>query len=483
MAENTSMTGQSGLGLKPVAGPQGLKIATSVFTAKPDESVEAVDAYDAKNPGVINNMEEDVGGSGGLFDGVKNAIAGAVGNLGIGDIKTKSLDLLKSVKSGTSLLKQVTSVASRAQSAMNQISKGGVMGSISGLSGLASMGGVSGAFQLANQARGVMSGIQQGGVGGLLRAGGAALGGIGGGGLSQLAGNLGAIERLTSRNGLASGGLGGILSTVDSSVSIASATIGSLDKVSQVDFSAGFDAVMKNGSISGKSLSQSTLGRVYTAVGDLTGAADGNKASASLAGVASGLVTLGSSHGDNSIYSLLTSKGLNGEAAFTAGTAISGIAASSGNLGLLADVSSTAIGSQAIASNPMALRATIMNLTPDVASMTKPLASVYDQMDAVSAATGQNWKTATRSGSTIMDASACKANDYAVDVLAAKSAQDNFKSERLTEANATKADMTESQYLYAAAIVPNAAQIKIGDKDYDNASAYLRAKPMTADLW
>ncbi len=118
-------------------------------------------------------------------------------------------------------------------------------------------------------------------------------------------------------------------------------------------------------------MSQSTLGRVYTAVGDLTGNTD-NKATASIAGIASGLVTLGSSHGDNSIYSLLSSKGMSSDAAFMTGTAISGIAASSGNLSLLADVSSVGIGSQAIASNPNALRATIMNLTPDISSMTKP---------------------------------------------------------------------------------------------------------------
>lgn len=481
MAENTSMTGNSGLGLKAVPGPQGLKVATSVFTAPPDEKIAAVDAYDVQSPGVINNAVEDTGGgSGGLFDSVKSAIAGAVGNLGgIGDMKTKSLDLLKSVKSGTSLLKQVTSVASRAQSAMNQISKGGLMGSIGGLASLGSMGGVSGAFQLASQARGVVSGIQQGGVTGLLRAGSSALGGVGGS-LSQLAGNMGAIERLTSRNGLASGGLSGILSTVDSAASIASSTIGSLDKVSQIDFSAGYDAVMKNGSISGKSLSQSTLGRVYTAVGDLTGNTD-NKATASIAGIASGLVTLGSSHGDNSIYSLLSSKGMSSDAAFMTGTAISGIAASSGNLSLLADVSSVGIGSQAIASNPNALRATIMNLTPDISSMTKPLASVYDQMETVASATGQAWNKATRQGGTILDASACTANDYAIDVLAAKSAQDNFKSERLTEASAGKAEMTDSQYLYAAAVTPNAREIKVGDKDYD--ISWTKAKPMTADLW
>lgn len=453
-----SMTPDSGTGLKVGGGPPGLKLATSPFTSLPDQEIVAVDAYDIANPGVINSpQEQNVGDS--FLDKIKNAITSAVdiklpGNLS--DALGKGKSLLATVKNGTSLIKNVTRGVSKFTTAINQIKNGGIMGSVAGLSNIANMAGVGGAFSLASQARGVVAGISAGGLSGALRAGSAIMGQQGSS-LNQLAGNLSAIDRLTSRgmSAISNGGLNGILSTVDGAVGIASSTISSLDRASQIDFTKGFDSVMNHSKISGQSLSQSTLGKVYTAVSDLTLTSSNPDIprSNSYAGLAAGLVTLGSTNGDNNVFSSLVTKGLDKQSAFTAGTALSALSARSGNLGVLADIASTDIGRQAISSNPRALTTTISNLTPDVSSLSRPLKDSYDQFESVSASTGQSWRTEQRGDITITSASCIAGNSYATDVVAARAAADHFESDRVVASTATSATASDAQRLYLASVL------------------------------
>ena len=83
MAEPSLKAGGTGTGLKPVTGPQGLKLAASPFTSAPDEKAAVVDVYDLVKPGVINNgikeasnLLDDLGGiAGNLGDMAKSAMS------------------------------------------------------------------------------------------------------------------------------------------------------------------------------------------------------------------------------------------------------------------------------------------------------------------------------------------------------------------------------------------------------------------------
>src|SRR5574343_431237 len=83
MAEPSLKAGGTGTGLKPVTGPQGLKLAASPFTSAPDEKAAVVDVYDLVKPGVINNgikeasnLLDDLGGiAGNLGDMAKGAMS------------------------------------------------------------------------------------------------------------------------------------------------------------------------------------------------------------------------------------------------------------------------------------------------------------------------------------------------------------------------------------------------------------------------
>lgn len=461
MAINTNAP--TGTGLKPVTSPTGLKLSSSPFTSQPDNEVAVVDVYEQQSAGVINSISEDVGESGSFFDKIKNAVTGGLssltGGLSLGSLAGGAKGALDSVRSGTNLLRQVTNVASRATSALNQIQRGGVMGTVGGLATLGGLGGVAGASRMASIARGVSYGIGQGGVGGLLRAGGSLLGNQGQS-LNQLSSNIGAISRTSMylQSAVSKGNFSSVLSGVDSSLALTSSTLSSLDRASQINFQTGFDSVLNNSSITARSYNQSSLGRVQTAIGDFTGRLGNTNDPISIptrAGTTAGLAVMGASLGNNNVYSTVRSGGLDDESAFLAGSALSTFGVGNGNLSLIKDLSSDSVGLKAISSNPNAMKELVANLAPQPDQNKQSYASIYDDLSTASAATGQSWNSTTRVGSNILDVSAMIDNAYAKQMVAGKAAEDDFKA-RTTGApvDSRQTSMSVAQAMAAVASVP-----------------------------
>lgn len=464
-----SLSTNSGTGLKPVASPTGLKLTSSPFTAQPDEEVVPIDVYTAKGSSVINSIQEDTGESEGFFDKIKNAVSSTVGNLagGLGgglNLSGMAGGGLGALKTGTSLLRQVTNVASRAMSAVNQIQRGGVMGTIGGLSSLGGMSGLTGAMGAATSARGLVSGISQGGVAGYLRAGSSLLGNQGYA-LNQLASNVGSITRAGNliRNA-GSGNLSSILGTVDYSLNAATSTLGSLDRASQINFQNGFNSVVgKSTNFSAQTYNTSVVGRVTGALSDYTSGfvPDQPFNVATRAGTVTGLALTGAAAGANNIYSLARSQGLDDKSAQLAGTALTSYAARSGNISMLTDLSSDPVGAKSMASNPKALSMAVSLMAPPThgaAQKAKSYTDVYNEIEGVKNKTGQEWNKSERGmGQSIFSVMATGQSDYARAVVQGKAASDDLASRKNQSAiNSSAATASDAQIMTASMAVMTA---------------------------
>ena len=466
----------NGTGLRVIKSPMGLKLSSSPFTAQPDEEVAAIDVYEVKSAGVINSISDDTGADDSFFGKIKNAISGGLSGLmgGLANLKLPSLPSLPSIpgmpgmpgipsaggalgalQSGAGALRAVTNVAGRALSAANQFQKGGIMGKISGLASLGGMSGIQGAAQMAGMARGVAYGVSQGGIGGVLMAGGA-LAGNQGRSLTQLASNVTSLQRSVASvsRAIGSGNISGALYSLDSSLAVTTNALGNLDKASQANFQDGFNSVFASAPQSGqRAYNQNAQNQVRSALNDYTGGFSntGRVQPSTRAGTVAGLAVVGSSYGDNNIYSLARTSGLDDESAYLTGTALTTYGAKTGNIELLSDLRSDPVGLKAIASNPKALQHTVTNMVPTSNQLKKPYAAVYDDLDDLSQDIGQSWNQTSRAGDDIVDVSCVRRNSYATQIVAAKASEDNFKT-RITQTKieSTTATLSVSQTMVAA---------------------------------
>ena len=130
MAEPSLKAGGTGTGLKPVTGPQGLKLAASPFTSTPDEKAAVVDVYDLVKPGVINNgikeasnLLDDLGGiAGNLGDMAKSAMSSVT------DASKTALDSTKglqdTIKNAAKTANGAMAAASKVAKAVNSVKSG-----------------------------------------------------------------------------------------------------------------------------------------------------------------------------------------------------------------------------------------------------------------------------------------------------------------------------------------------------------------------
>src|SRR5574343_472708 len=148
MAEPSLKAGGTGTGLKPVTGPQGLKLAASPFTSAPDEKAAVVDVYDLVKPGVINNgikeasnLLDDLGGiAGNLGDMAKGAMSSVT------DAAKTALDSTKglqdTLQTAAKAAGGVMATASKVAKAVNAVKNGNMSAAFAGAASLTGMAGM-----------------------------------------------------------------------------------------------------------------------------------------------------------------------------------------------------------------------------------------------------------------------------------------------------------------------------------------------------
>lgn len=387
-----SLTRKTGSGLR--GGPPGIELASSLFTAQPNEEAAVVDVYKVSSPSVFSSISESLASGdlfsslGNLLSGIKGGLSGLIKNAqgGLGAIK-QGLDTAKNVKSQLDRASDVFKGKSSA-------SLGGLLDTIDSFTGGAIGSTLGPAANLIRDAGKVNPGGKLNPmaiVNSLTPELGADLRDI----QNQVGGLQRSFDRV--RSAVGKGDLGSVVGSLSGALSQMDRVVSHLPEGNQKDFNRGFLGVVSQvGQQHHKEEMARVIDRSLKDVMDDWRA--GDIKDVSLAGAVAGLGGMASEVGKIDIFSNARSQGMNDGAAFIAGGALTNYAAANGHLDILKDLVSDPVGIRSMATNPNALRAS-------VESMTKFTTESFDTALQVAQASGQSFIDTFRGVSKILDAS------------------------------------------------------------------------------
>ena len=489
MAEPSLKAGGTGTGLKPVTGPQGLKLAASPFTSAPDEKAAVVDVYDLVKPGVINNgikeasnLLDDLGGiAGNLGDMAKGAMSSVT------DAAKTALDSTKglqdTIKNAAKAASGAMAVASKAAKAVNAVKNGNMNAAFAGA---ASLAGMTGMTQVASAVKSMGStaamidrakrGFDRGGMAGMTNGAMSLASGFGMkdlgntvrsvsttinsgmrmadsisskgvmGGLTSFTGYGGfdsgfSAKRLTdtfnsasqnSRYSLSQSSFD-TLKDIDRGLNIASSTISNLGRSASMDFEKGYTRSVSVGN-KVNIVNPSMSGSLYSLIDefdDITSHSGSDNTAAKI-GLATGIVSAGIGLGVTDAFSTVAKSGkLDDSSIYLCGVTSSTIAGSAGSFGALADIASHPIGLNAMKTAPKVVKTAAKNFTLDKQDIGLSFSQVWDKIESVGIATGQSLTKTTIASKEMIDAGTISSNPMLAQVASVKAASVQRKKQSL----------------------------------------------------